>query len=366
MMVYSLFFAFLVLGSFLLYRTNERNVYLFLIFFFLLLIIGLRDISVGADTLSYVEDYWSISKMSLSEMVEYAFQTREPLFVIVSWLPSALSLNYSCYLLLWALFPVCSLYSIYKKTLIDSKDYLIATIVFFLLGFFAFFVAGIRQTAAISIVMSAAIHMNRVFIQSTNFFGKIKAIFVYLLFVGIAYLIHNSAIIAILAIPCLLITIRWWFVPIVLIVLFSARNLIGIGDIVVLSELFFNDRFANYGTIYESSQNMSGFVMQLILFIVCLSVKDILIKNDKQNSFLFAMMLAGLLIQSLSPLLAEMARISYYFAIFGVVLTPRALKLYPNKIRKLVYFGFVTVSLVYLFFLTKSNLPDYHSTISFL
>lgn len=134
---------------------KESVYYLFMIMILLLAIISLRDVSVGTDTLSYTEDFIRFSHMSFSEMWNYAFTTKEPLYVIISWIPSLLSTNYTCFLLVWALFPVCSLYKVFKAELQDSKDFFIAILVFFLLGLFAFYVAGIRQTAALSLVFFA-------------------------------------------------------------------------------------------------------------------------------------------------------------------------------------------------------------------
>lgn len=359
-MVYASYFTFSIIGLFVIKRNNKREEYLLVMMFFLLLIIGLRDISVGADTLSYVEDFNFTSKLSLLEMINKALVTSEPLYIIITWLSSLLSTNYTAYLFTWALFPVYSLYIVYKEGLSNIKDYLIAIIVFFLLGLFAFYVAGIRQTAAISIVMPACIRMNKRFFQSTNFYRRIKVIIRFLLYIGIAYIIHNSAIIALIAIPCMFIKIRWWYFPII-VAFFFIGSYANLGNINMVSELLFEDRFATYGTVYESSQNISAFLMQLILFAMCLPVKETLIKRDRQNSFFLTMILIGLLFQSLSSVIAEMFRVSFYFSIFGMLLVPKAIQEYPKEIRSVVYSTFVIASLFYLFFLTDSNLPEYNS-----
>lgn len=332
---------------------------------FLWAIIGLRDITVGADTLGYTEDFMRFSHMTFSEIWKFAFATKEPLYVIVSWIPSVFTTDYTAFLLVWALFPVCSLYKVFKAELQDSKDFLIGILIFFMLGLFAFYVAGIRQTAALSLLFFAATKYLKDFMKDIKSFIKHKEFYYFIFFIGTAYLIHNSSILFLLAIPLFFLKVRWWYLLFVF-GLFFIGKYVQVDSIVWLSKLFFEDRFATYGTVYESSQNISAFIMQIILFLICFSVKDRLVKRDTQNNFFFNMLLLGLVFQSLSEMMAEMARVSFYFSMFAMVLVPRAFREYPTSYHKLIYFGFTVVCLYYLFFLTGSNLPEYHSSLKIL
>lgn len=363
-MVYILFFGGLIAGALVVSGRVVGKMLLSVIMLFLLAIIGFRDVSVGTDTLSYTEDFMRFSNMAPSEMWKYAISTKEPLYIIVSWLPSIFTRNYTIFLLAWALFPVCSLYSVFKNELQGSKDYMIAFFVFFLLGLFAFFVAGIRQTAALSIVFYAGSkylsHIdNHVKIKS---FIWNKTLYRFLILIGIAYLFHNSSVLFLLAIPFLFVKVRWWYL-ILAIGFFFLGKYVHVDILVTVSKFFFEDRFENYGTAIESSVNTSGFIMQIILFLICFSVKGKLIKDNYQNNFLFNMMFLGLVFQSLSGLIAEMFRISFYFSMFGMILVPRAFKAYSINYRSIAYLGFTLVSLLYLLFLTSSNLPEYHSVL---
>ena len=362
-MVYVVFFFILILATFIMRGREDSRRYLFLIMVLLFAIIGFRDIAVGTDTLTYTEDFFRFSRMSFSRMIRYAFDSKEPLYVIISWIPSLLSDSYTSFLLVWALFPICSLYNVFKRELQNSKDYMIAILVFFLLGLFAFYVAGIRQTAALSLVFYAGskyLSIPKKF--SIKAVVKGKAVFKFTLFIGLAYMIHNSSMLFLLAIPFLFLKVQWWYLPFALGCFFIGKY-VHIEQIVLLSKLFFEDRFAAYGTIYESSQNFSALIMQVILFIICFSVKDKLIERNVQNNFLFNMMFLGLVFQSLSGMMAEMARISFYFSMFAMVLVPRAFREYDGVRQKIMYSGFTLVSLYYLFFLTGSNLPEYHSVL---
>ena len=361
-MVYALYFTLLIVGSLVTRgRTGSRQ-YLILIMLFLLAIIGLRDTSVGTDTLGYTEDFAYFSQLSFSEMWTYAFSAKEPLYVMISWLPSILTTSYKLFLLVWALFPVISLYKVFKVELNDSEDYLIAMMVFFLLGLFAFYVAGIRQTAVLSLVFVGSNSLRQLNLSSLRSLLHDKNLFIFFLFIALGYLIHNSATLFILALPCLFIKVRWWYLFLVF-GLFFLGEYVQIDQIVLLSKFFFEDRFATYGTVYESSQNISALIMQGILFLICFSVKDKLIERNQQNNFFFNMMFLGLVFQSLSGMMAEMARISFYFSMFAMVLVPQAFKTYTGSIKIFAYTGFTLVCLYYLFVLTGSNLPEYKSVL---
>ena len=62
--------------------------------------------------------------------------------------------------------------------------------------------------------------------------------------------------------------VGWWYL-ILVVGLFSIDKMVGMEQLTVLSALIFEDRFSTYGTTYESSQNLSAFIMQLILFLIC-------------------------------------------------------------------------------------------------
>lgn len=359
-MVYTFYFAILIIGALLPKIKTNGKYYLFVVMTILLAIIGFRDTSVGTDTLGYTEDYFRFAQMSFSEMWAYAFTTHEPLYVIISWWPSIFSLSYSAFLLTWALFPIVSLYKVFKEELEDRVEVMIAMIVFFILGLFAFYVAGIRQTAALSLVFMSAKYLNNIQWRGIRLFIRDKNVWSFLIILVGAYMIHNSSILFILAIPCLFFRVRWWYLLLVF-GLFFIGKYVQIDQIVKLSKFFFEDRFASYGTSYESSQNSSAFFMQVVLFLICFAVKGKLVKHNPHNNFYFNMMFLGMVIQSLSGMLAEMARISFYFCMFGMVLVPRALKEYTGNTKVFLYAGFVITCLYYLFFLTGSNLPEYHS-----
>lgn len=361
-MIYVVFFVFLISGALISKLKNTSKVYLFALMAFLFAIIGFRDTTVGPDTLGYTQDFFEFSQLKFAQIWQTAIASKEPLYVIISWFASVFSNSYTAFLFVWALFPVISLYKVFKYNLKDDIDYMIAFLIFFMLGLFAFFVAGIRQTAALSLTFAGAGCLTKINIQSLKSFIKDKNLYVFILYVAIAYLIHNSALFFLLAIPCLFIKAKRWFLLLVLGFFFLGKY-VPVDQIVSISAMLFDDRFSSYGTTYESTQNTSAFIMQFLLFAICFSKMEKLKAEDRTNNFLFVMMFVGLMFQSLSGILAEMSRVSFYFCMFSMILTPRAIRAYNLSLRPIIYLGFTIAAIVYLFFLTNANLPTYNSVL---
>ncbi len=361
-MVYAVFFALLIAGALISNKITSSRAYLFVIMAFLFAIIGLRDTTVGPDTLGYTQDFLQISQVQFGSMWDLALKSQEPLYIIITWISSLFSDSYTAYLLVWALFPVISLYKVFKAELKDGADYMIAVLVFFMLGLFAFYVAGIRQTAALSLTFLGTGYLTKINTRNFKSFITDKNFYIFLLYVAVAYLIHNSALLFLLAIPCLFVKVRWWWL-ILAIGLFALGNYAKVDWIVKLSAQLFIDRFAIYGTTSTNTLSDSGFIIQFLLFLICYFSRNKQTTRNEKSNFMFAVLFVGLLFQSLSGIQAEMTRVSYYFSMFAMILVPRAIKEYKTPWRTLLYWGFTGASLLYLFFLSSSNLPEYHSVL---
>lgn len=357
-MIYVLLFAFLIIGS-TSSKPNRRSYLAFVSLIFWLLI-GFRGPSVGVDTAGYIADFNSFGQLGLANLLQAFREKSEPLYILIMWLSFQVSENYTLMLLVWALFPVLAMYASLKQNLQNSTDYCISILTLFLLGFFVFFTAGIRQTATISLVLYSYKYLKE---PLENKLLKDRNTWKFLLCIGIGYLIHNSILLFLFVYPIKAILqnvrIKWWYLLFV-IALFFAGSAINISQVQVVSQFLFNDRYWQYGETYESSWNASAFIMQFLLFIFCFLMRNRLAKRDNSNTLLLNLVMIGLVFQSMSGVLAEMARVSYYFSIFYLILLPKAIREISNNGKNnAVYIVFIAVSLVYLIFLTSTNLPVY-------
>lgn len=361
MLVYIGYFLFLLLGALVLGGQKAKE-YLMLAMFFLCLIIGFRSLEVGVDTSGYVDDFFQLSILNSEELSNKMQENKEPLYILCSWLIGNFSTSSTVYTFFWAMFPCFALYIFLKDEITWARGIFISILCLFALGLFAFFVAGIRQTAAISIVILAYSYLVRNEIEYNLSFLCSYRFVIFCLLMYLAYNFHNSSVLFLIVLPLLKMKISWWYYPFVISLFFVGR-FFSIEHLVKMSSLFFEDRFATYGTVYESSQSISAFLMQLILFTICFLQRDNLIYKDPRNGYLFNIMLVGLVFQSFSGMIYEMARIAFYFSIFAIILVPKAIEEYSPKIRDLLYIGMGVLLLVYLFLLSGSNLPKYSSAL---
>lgn len=311
------------------------------------LLIGLRDSTVGVDTRSYIDTWGHISTWSIPRLLNEMIHQKEQLYLLICWIVGQFTSSYTIYLLVWAAFPAVVLYVIMRNYLDRPTQYFEVIVVMCMLGLYAFFVAGIRQTAALSIVLYSFKYINN---------GRpIK----FLLCLAIAYLIHNSCIVFLIAYPLRYLKVKWWF-PVVIIGLNILSTYIKIDFVIRLATTLFKDRFISYGTVYLSSQNSSAFIIQLVMYLICyLNIKK-LIKKDYSNNILFVLLTMGLFFQSMAGMLAEFSRVSFYFCIFYLILLPRALAEFKPEKRFYINVSFITFCLLLLLFVSKTNLPIYH------
>lgn len=360
MTIYVFLFIILIIGLFP-KPLGKSNAYVLIAGVLLFVIIGLRGVSVGIDTLSYVDDFRYYFNKSWAQIYEDAFTHKEPLFYLTVGLITRITHWYPAYLMFWALFPTVALYSVFKDELKKCKiDILLAIIVLFNLGIIAFFQAGIRQTAAMSIILLAS--RNLVKIDNTHFYSFVrdKHFYYFLLGLFIAFCFHKSAFIFILALFIKDIKVRWWyvFIPVGTFFLSSYIQLDFITQAALL--VFQNEQYGQYGTSYQSELSLSLFIMQAIIFIVCYFPRNNVIKQDPHMQAYYNFSVLGLAFASLTGLIAEMYRLSFYWSMFYIILLPRSIKAYNNKfVRDIGYAGLIIGSMIYLFFLSAANLTDF-------
>lgn len=360
MTIYALFFATLLIGA-LVNPRKPSNGFLLFVIIFLYLIIGLRSANVGVDTIDYVGDFKAFSRYNLSQLVNIMRERHEPLYVLISWLPSILSDHYSVYLLVWAIFPAIALYRVFKGELNNNSDYLFAFLVFFILGLFEFFIAGIRQTASLSIIL-----FNYPIFKDLKFDGlrslNNKNWLIFILSMLLAYLIHNSSLIFIFAFVAKMFKPRWWYIFIAFGAYFLG-SFVNMDQLSMLSAMIFEERFGHYEN-QDVTLSMSGFYIQLMIFAMCLYQRNSLIKSNSENSFLMNMMLIGLVIQSLAGVFAEMFRVSFFFSMFTMIFLPRAIKEYEKySWGKFLKVGFVVMALLYIFQFASRHIPEYSTSL---
>lgn len=338
---YYLFFAFMfilysgmkVSASKELLQKNIRVRYLYWLMGGLWLLIGMRDILYGRDTLGYV--------MSFKEAIVSNWRdSAEPGFHLLEYLTRSITDNYHVFLMIASFSSIIAMYKIMKRYFSDSYEIIAAICIYVLLGILAFNMAAMRQTIAVSIGIFA-------FMYAAD--GKWKH---FLVCVALAYTFHNSSFVLLALYPLRYLDAKRY-------------GIIGVAAVFILgvvapasvtpflqAHLPVEDRFAAYGTVYESSQNYTGFFLQLILVLIAYMRRNHIQLDHKTKNMFFNTAYIGLAIQSLTGSLAELYRVSFYFCIFDMVLIPIALMTFKGPKARTMRIGFIIFALFYIFVLS--------------
>ena len=319
------------------FATNKGRVqYLYLVMLALWILVGMRDVLYGRDTLGYVIDFNEATSLQLNEAVE-------PGYNILLYVVRSITSNYHVYLMIASISMIMAMYKLMRRYFSSSYEIMAAICIYVLLGLLAFNMAALRQTIALSFGIFAFMYADD---------GKWKQ---FLLCVAFAYLFHNSAFVLLIIYPLRFVNIKQWGLYIAL--GFFVLGVLYPGSISPIIQMYlpFEDRFTQYGTIYESSQNYTGFVLQLILILIAyFSQKRLNLKQTSIN-LLFNCAYLGLAIQSLTGSLAELYRLSFYFCFFDIILIPLALTSYKGRSSDVLKLSFIIGCLFYIFILAGAG-----------
>lgn len=315
--------------------------YLFLSVLFMFLMISLRDINTGVDTRSYVN---SFLKISLTEVNEGS----EPLYVYITYFVRCITENYHIFFMVMSAGYCIAIYKLLRKYLHTSDEVMIGILLLFLFGIYHFSSAAMRQTVALGFGILAFVEADR---------GNWKK---YLLWIVLGMGFHNSAALLLLIYPLRYINLGKYGVLVV--VAMYGVSLVIPKDFLMLIQLSQSStdelRYSQYGSSYESELSLTGFFLQLIpLAIVYIRRDHLQLEERTKNLFLNCAYL-GAGFQSLVVVVAEFYRVSFYYAVFDIVLIPLALSTLPKKVQTPAKIAFVLGCLVYLFFIgTDGTLP---------
>ncbi len=298
-------------------RSERRNIdqdsiYLFLIFAFMTVIIGFRDISVGEDTSRYVSDFYNVQQYGLSNRSVYT----EIVNTLLKWICGEISNDPRLYLVVHAII-VCVLFALFIKN--NSEDVYLSTIIF--IGMF--FVPAMnlmRQWLAMAIGVTSFTYYQR------N--DNKKAI----IFLILSVLCHTTAIVLIIIPLVERIKKKQYIIypvialSVIMIVfrvrLFSvAARFVSRYDSYLTSRYFMNEGLFN--------------IKNLIFLIIIIGIAYILlfrkekIANEKEYNDLYTyeiLMILALAFSLCGTTYAMFHRVVYYFSVFLVIILPSITK----------------------------------------
>ncbi len=315
-------------------KKNSRKLFVIISGLSLFLISALRSIYFTTDVQLYVNKYISISYINLYELwINFITNTgKDPFFYVFSKVISLLGASYRVWLAIIAGF-FC--YSISKFIYKYSEEAYISVIALVSLGYFYFSLSGLRQTLALSIILFSYKYLIE------------RRLIPFIIVIIFGSLFHFSAIVFLIAYPLSRMKIGWKQVVGVLAALVAAYlfrpQIIGL-----LSNLNMNDQYTYY-LEHGTTLTISGFLIQLFIYLFCLYFKNDILKCDNKNLTLYNLLFLGLVFQAFATVIAEFFRISMYFSIFSIVLIPKAIVAEKDKyLRVIIYFVVLAALILYI------------------
>lgn len=307
-------------------KDKRQNVIeFFLIILFLLL--ALRHSTIGNDTLTYLNEFDSISWMSWEQIMKLEWEIG---FVTISKLISIFVAERQLYLMILSLLIVAPILYVYSK---NSEYPVLIIAIFLILPTFTMMFSGLRQAIAISIGLMV--------FEST----KRRRLILSLLLVFLAMTFHKSAFMLFLVYPVYHMRIGKKTIPII------------VG--VFLTVFFFNKQifafFENmvYGMYETTSTEETGAYTMLILFALFAIFSFLIPKEDMlgvEGVGLRNLLVLACLFQCFVPLHNLAMRVNYYFIIFIPILMPKVIKAAPRNLDFVARIANVVMSVFFIIF----------------
>ncbi len=326
-------------------KNNEIKLYFILVSIAMILVIGLRGLKVGVDTLNYYFSYARLQNIGILQVLR-ATDVTEKGYIIFQILGHRLHLGFAGYNLFYATFNIAIIsYIIYKKSSMPWLSYFL----YICFGFFILELSMMRQTLAMSIVALAIV---------TDKGETWKDFVRFLIFVLIARSIHNSAIVALplwflkrLPLNNLSIAITLF----VVVLGFLMRGYISQLMSVLAGEI--SERYASYNEIREGTAGMRLYLMVSVTIVLGMFLRRY--RKIDENGLPFYSLCMMLFLFPAVQGGGVFMRVYYYYYLFIILYVPNLITaLDPKKdthIKILIVLLYLAVG---IYFFHASLGPD--------
>ena len=300
---------------------KSKLVYCILIGIFLFLILALRETTIGKDLYHFYAPYFRlICRYNFEELVDFTKRIdSEFTFYLIDYFISRFTTNIHVYIAIISLpFIFVITRFIYKY----SKNPLLSFLMFIALNYYCFAFSALRHTMAAAFLVIAY-----------DFIIKKKKLG-FLISVVLASLMHRSALIFLIAYPICNLKVRFKQIFLISISLFIS---------LLLKNSFLNIIFTFIGdsrfTYYKDSQtdiSLAFFAINLVIYLLMAYLygnkRDIYENKVNLNLQFLCVCFAAL-----TPMLAEMLRLSYFFGVFACCGLPSAISTSKYKSNQRFY-----------------------------
>lgn len=333
--IFGYIIAIVILKVILTKNKISENIFLTLAAFLLMIIVSLRNLSFGTDTLVYVEKFRKYNLIEFSQIIDYLnkIDEKDKTFYLLVRILNLFSLEES---LIVVLFSILFLTSIFWMIYKYSNNSLISIILFICLGYLFFSLTGLRQTFALTFIIFSYKYLRE------------RKMYKFIILVLLASLFHSTALVFLIAYP--LVYLKLGIKHLVVLISASLINILFNSQIYsLLKNYIFNEQYEYYLN-NEESLNYSGFLIQLSIFLFCLIFKKVILTKSPENITFYNLIFIGLIFQLFATNIAVVFRISLYFSIFSIILFSNVISSFKDVyIRILVNLIVIVILIMYLF-----------------
>ncbi|MBP3427870.1 MAG: EpsG family protein [Clostridia bacterium] len=264
----------------------------------LIVLIGCRHVSVGADTRQY-EYLYSISAEQISpEKYDQGYYRFAHFF-------HQLGFSYQAYNFIVAVVLVSSLVLFYATY---SKNTAFSTLVFMTIGLLPMYMSGTRQSLAISIYLLAVIW--------TDKHRKLLQLIVSILLAWLASTFHASAMVGFAAIALIALRPRLSRQSLFILVMIAAGTMVYRNHVAGLAQYVLPEKYMSYDLNADYQINPLLIIISILIPAFCL-VFDTDVQPDgrfsAEKTWLYLFSCANILLTILAKNSMYFSRISYYF-----------------------------------------------------
>lgn len=328
-------------------NTNNSQRYVRFLFIIIFVIMGLRDYSVGTDTLSYIQQYEDGS--SYLRSVDVGF-TKYNQFLAGVGVSSRLFLILSSFIIL---FPV---YLFVKNNSVNKS---LVTLLYLTIGTFSMHMTGIRQSMAMGICLLGCVlflTINRKYLKYIVLAGLI----------AMATTIHRTAIVCYFYIPMfLLANVEFKFKKLTLVLLLA----IPIAAVFLSSyfsgivNYFMISKYEDYELGSDNINVIAFWVIPYCIFLFLTWAQSKFGLSNKVERFCYLSAFLYVMASSASMYMPMLARMGYYFSLPMLTLVGNYCEKYSVANTKLIRNGIVVICILFFLISTSGGilqLDHYH------
>ena len=322
------------------FRDKMETQYAYIICVFLVLLAAFRGDAVGADTESYREHYeFMYMYNSLPALID-----RYSIYYMGYYIPCKLFHLLHLPVQVWFGF-VMALYLYSMMRLINkfSKDKIFSILIFITNGLWAFSMAGLKQTFAMSLMMLAFVFfLEKRYLWTT-------------LFVIAIYYTHQSALIGLAAFPLYYFRKSKWFMPIILLTCFfiySSSFLL----MESMVEILGNEKWVDY-LVTDSQYTYVTFIFySVITGVAFINIRNYISIDPEYAKYFLGLSILGCGIQLFAGVSPSLFRLAYLYTPFMMILLPNSI-VYSHSSYKSISKIFLVASVIFYFLYANRNWP---------